>query len=294
MIKLRNFLFVLLSVATLLLLSGCNYAILNPKGIIAAQEKQLLIDSVLLMLIVVIPAILLSLIFAWKYRSSNTKAKYSPNWCHSTTLEIIVWSVPCAIIAVLAVLTWITSHTLDPYKPLDNNSKPLTIQAIALNWKWLFIYPNEKIATVNYLQIPVNTPVQFLITADAPMNSFDIPQLAGQIYAMAGMQTKLNLMANQIGDYRGQSTNISGIGFSGMTFIVRASTQENYEQWVKDVQSSPLQLNAATYAKLVQPSENNPNEFFSIPDGDLYANVIMKYMMPMDNVKDMNMGLASK
>jgi cytochrome o ubiquinol oxidase subunit 2 len=295
-IKLRKFLFALFSVGTTLLLSSCKFAVLNPKGIIAAQEKQLLLDSVLLMLIVVIPAILLTLVFAWKYRASNTSARYSPEWSHSTLIEIIVWTVPCVIIGILAVMTWITSHTLDPYRPLDTNAKPMTIQAIALNWKWLFIYPDEKIATVNYVQIPVNRPVQFLITADAPMNSLDIPQLAGQIYAMAGMQTKLNLMANQLGDYRGQSTNISGIGFSDMKFIVRASSKEDYAQWVNKVQHSPEILTQDKYAKMVQPSINNAAEFFTVPNGDLdlYKNILMKYMMPMGDTQGMNSKLSSK
>lgn len=293
MIKLRKFLLALFSVGAILLLSGCKYAILNPKGIIAAQEKQLLLDAVLLMLIVVIPAILLSLVFAWKYRASNTSAKYSPDWSHSTIIEIIVWSIPCAIIVTLAVITWITSHTLDPYKPIDANTKPLVIQAIALNWKWLFIYPDEKIATINYIQIPVNKPVEFLITADAPMNSFDLPQLGGQIYAMAGMQTKLNIMANQAGDYVGQSTNISGIGFSDMNFIVRAGSNDDYAQWVQKVQKSPEVLTPSMYSKLIQPSINNSAEFFTIPNGNLFANVLMKYMMPMSDTPGINTELAS-
>ncbi len=294
MIKLRNILFTLFSLATTLFLSGCNLGILDPKGIIAADEKRLLIDSVLLMLIVVIPAIVLTLLFAWRYREGNTSAKYDPNWYHSTTLEIIVWTIPCIIIGILAVVTWVTSHTLDPYKPLASNTKPITIQAIALNWKWLFIYPDQKIATINYVQIPVNVPVKFLITADAPMNSFEMPQLAGQIYAMAGMQTKLNIMANEPGDYRGFSSNFSGLGFSDMNFTVRATTQDSFNQWVDNVQQSPQTLTASAYNKLVEPSENNPTQYFSVPNTDLYGLVLMKYMMPMDgSMKGMNMAYAS-
>lgn len=293
MIKLRTILFTTFSLATTLLLSGCQLAILDPKGIIAAQQKDLLIDSVLLMLIVVIPAIVLTLLFAWRYRAGNSSAKYSPEWSHSTLLEVIVWSVPCIIIGILAVMTWISSHTLDPYKPLNTTEKPLTIQAIALDWKWLFIYPDQKIATVNFIQIPINVPVRFLITADAPMNSFEMPQLAGQIYAMPGMQTKLNIMANEAGDYRGLSTNFSGLGFSGMRFTIRASSQDSFNQWVENVQKSTQALDNSAYSKLIQPSENNPAEFFTVPNNNLYEFVLMKYMMPMDNMKGMNMDYAT-
>lgn len=292
-IKLRNILFTTFSLATTLLLSGCKLAILDPKGIIAAQQKDLLIDSVLLMLIVVIPTIILTLIFAWRYRAGNHSAKYSPEWSHSTTLEVIVWTIPCIIIGILAVITWITSHTLDPYKPINSDVKPITIQAIALDWKWLFIYPDQKIATVNFVQIPVNVPVRFLITSDAPMNSFEMPQLAGQIYAMAGMQTKLNIMANVPGDYRGFSSNFSGLGFSDMNFIIRVSSQDSFSQWIDTVQKSSQILTTAAYTKLVQPSENNPTEYFTVPNNDLYQLVLMKYMMPMDNMKGMNMDFAS-
>lgn len=293
MIKLRNILFATFSFVTALLLSGCNLAILDPRGIIAADEKHLLITSVLLMLIIVIPVIVLILAVGWRYRAGNTSAKYSPDWTHSTPIEVVCWSVPCVIIGILGAITWISSHQLDPYKPLDSNIKPLTIQAIALDWKWLFIYPDQHIASVNFVQIPVNVPVKFLITADAPMNSFEIPQLAGQIYAMAGMQTKMNLMANQMGDFRGLSTNYSGDGFSSMGFTVRASSQESFDQWVSTVQQSPEKLTAAAYTKLRQPSENNLAEYFSYPQNNLFATVLMDYMMPMNNSHAMDIKYAS-
>lgn len=293
MIKLRFIRFATLSFVMPLLLSGCNLAILNPKGVIAADEKQLLITSVLLMLIIVVPVIILTLVIAWKYRAANTASTYSPDWSHSTILEVIWWSIPCVIIGILAVITWTSSHQLDPYKPLAGNAKTLTIEAIALDWKWLFIYPDQKIATVNFVQIPVNVPVKFLITADAPMNSFEIPQLAGQIYAMAGMQTKMNLMADQTGDYQGLSTNYSGQGFSNMDFIIRASSQQQFDHWVNNVQQSPDKLTADAYTKLTLPSENNVAEYFSYPKDNLFAAVVMKYMMPMNNTQGMDMVYAS-
>lgn len=275
--KLRTFLFI--TVLTVLL-TGCKMALLDPKGIIAASEKQLLIDAVLLMLIVVIPVILMSFIFVWKYRSKNDQAKYQPNWSHSTALEAVCWAIPCIIIGVLATMTWISSHKLDPYRPLDTKQKPLIIQVVALDWKWLFIYPEQHIATVNYIQIPTNAPVQFLITADAPMNSLQIPRLAGQIYAMPGMQTKLNLMANSNGVYEGFSANFSGDGFSDMKFVVKATSKKQFDAWVKSAQKSKKKLTEPTYAILALPSKNTAPRFYSSPANNLFKNIIAKYLKP--------------
>jgi cytochrome o ubiquinol oxidase subunit 2 len=262
------------------LLTGCKMVMLEPQGMIAAAEKHLLLTAVFLMLIVVIPVIALTIAFAWRYREGNQKATYAPNWSHSTAIEIVCWSIPCLIIALLAVVTWISSHDLDPYRPLDK-SEPLTIQAIALEWKWLFIYPEEKIATVNYVQFPVDKQVRFLITAEGPMNSFQIPALAGQIYAMAGMQSKLHLIANKAGDYQGFSANFSGDGFSDMKFIARASTQEEYDQWVKSAQKATAQLTLVEYKKLMKQSTNDPVAYFVLAHPDLFNLAIMKSMMPM-------------
>lgn len=263
------------------LLSGCNMVILNPKGIVAQGEKELLLIAAGLMLIVVIPVIILSFVFAWRYRASNTKAKYSPDFAHNTLLEIIWWTIPIIIIGILAVITWVSSHRYDPYRPLDGNTKPLVIQVIALDWKWLFIYPEQQIATVNYIQFPVNVPVRFYITADAPMNSFQIPQLAGQIYAMPGMRTQLNVLATHIGEYFGISANYSGVGFSGMTFTAKVSSEKDFAKWVQQIKNSPQQLTAGVYETLVKPSKNNPREFFSFASPTLFDDVIMKFMMPM-------------
>lgn len=275
--KLRTF-FIVVGLAVLL--SGCKMALLDPKGIIAASEKHLLIDSVLLMLIVVIPVILLSFIFVWKYRTKNNQAKYRPNWSHSNALEAVCWAIPCIIIGILATMTWISSHKLDPYRPLDTKQKPLVIQVIALDWKWLFIYPKQHIATVNTILIPTNAPVRFEITADAPMNSLEIPQLAGQIYAMPGMRTKLNLMANTDGVYDGFSTNFSGDGFSGMKFTVKATSKKQFDTWVRSVQKSKRKLTKRAYELLTLPSENVPPRYFSSPENNLFKNVIAKYMKP--------------
>lgn len=278
MIKFRQWL-VVNSMA--FLLCGCNLVVLNPKGVVADGEKQLFLIAVGLMLIVVIPVIILNLVFAWRYRANNTKAKYSPDFAHNTLLEIIWWTIPIIIIGILAVITWYSSHRFDPYRPLDTKTKPLVIQVIALDWKWLFIYPKQQIATINYVQFPINVPVRFHITADAPMNSFQIPQLAGQIYAMPGMRTQLNVLATHTGDYLGISANYSGVGFSGMTFTARVSSEKDFAKWIREIKNTPQQLTPVVYEQLAKPSKDNPQEFFSMVSPDLFNQVIMKFMMPM-------------
>ena len=281
MMKFRHILYIGLTVAFALLLSGCKqFAVLNPKGIIAASEMRLLIDATLLMLIVVIPVIILTLVIIWKYRASNKNAKYTPDKAHSNILEAICWAVPGIIIVILATITWVSSHKLDPYRPLDTKSKPLVIQAVALDWRWMFIYPAQHIATINYVQIPVHKQIKFMITADAPMNSLEIPQLAGQIYAMTGMQSKLHLMANEAGTYRGLSTNYSGDGFANMVFWVHAGTEQQFNQWVKSVQKSPRKLTIATYNQVAKPTTDSSAKYFSAPAKNLFNKIIMKYMMP--------------
>jgi len=287
--KYQSFLFIILCVGLMLSLTGCNHVLLmQPKGVIAASEKNLILLSTLLMLLVVIPVIILTLVFAYKYRATNTNARYDPDWHHNKYLEIIWWAIPCVIIAILGTATWITSHTLDPFKPLDPKIKPITIQVIALDWKWLFIYPDQNIATVNFIEIPVNVPISFEITSDAPMNSFWIPQLGGQIYAMAGMQTRLHLMASTVGSYKGVSANFSGSGFSGMQFIAKATSAEEFKQWVTTVKQSPNLLNVDAYNKLAEPSEDNSVITYSPVENNLYNFEIMKYMMPNAQIQDSN------
>lgn len=272
------------------LLNGCNkLVIFNPKGSIASDEKDIIIISTLLMLIVVIPVILMTFIFAWRYRASNLKATYTPEWAHSVKLELIWWAIPCIIISILGVITWKSAHDLDPYKPLRISGKPVTIQVIALDWKWLFIYPEENIAVVNYMQIPENRPINFKITADAPMNSFWIPQLGGQIYAMPGMQSKLHLIAQEKGQYEGLSASFSGNGFSDMKFIVKVTSNEDFMQWVSSVKQSQIKLTFKEYNNLIRPSENNSKQYYSFVETDLFKSVILKYMVPMQGVGNMNM-----
>ncbi len=280
----KIFLYALLIVVVLVMgmlyLTSLDIAVLNPKGWVGQKEKDLLIISTLLMLIVVIPVFVLTGFIVWKYRASNKKSDYRPDWNHSTIAEIIWWGVPCIIIVILSVLNWMACYELDPFRPLASDKKPLTIQVVALDWKWLFIYPDQNIATVNFIQVPVDTPIHFIITADAPMNSFWIPQLGGQIFAMPAMRTELHLIANEKGDYRGVSANLSGSGFSGMVFITRAGTEEEFDDWVTKVQNSREILDLSTYPLLAAKSQNNPVTLYRLGYPGLFDWIVMKDMMP--------------
>jgi cytochrome o ubiquinol oxidase subunit 2 len=261
----------------MVLLSGCNLIVLDPKGIVGVAEKSLIATSTWAMLIVVVPVILLTLAFAWRYRASSTSAEYRPAWAHSTAIEVVVWLVPSLIILFLAVLTWKSTHELDPYRPLDSKVKPINVEVVALDWKWLFIYPDLGIATVNQVAFPVGTPVNFRITSDSVMNSFFIPQLGGQIYAMAGMQTQLHLLANEAGDYAGLSANYSGQGFSDMKFRAIATSPDQFNAWVAKVRASSSQLDMDRYHTISQPSEKQPVAYFSTVDPKLFHNIIARY-----------------
>ncbi|WP_318374787.1 cytochrome o ubiquinol oxidase subunit II [Enterobacter sp.] len=267
-------------IAGTVLLSGCDSALLDPKGQIGLEQRSLILTALGLMLIVVIPAIVMAIGFAWKYRASNKDAKYSPNWSHSNKVEAVVWTIPILIILFLAVLTWKTTHALEPGRPLDHDAKPVTIEVIAMDWKWFFIYPEQGIATVNEIAFPANTPVEFKITSNSVMNSFFIPRLGSQIYAMAGMQTKLHLIANEAGTYDGISSNYSGAGFSGMKFKAIATPDNaTFDAWVAKAKQSPKVMNdMATYEKVAAPSEYNKVEYFSSVKPNLFKDVIGKFM----------------
>lgn len=264
-------------------LKNTDMAVLSPQGLIAFKERKLLIDTTLLMLIVIIPTLFLTFLIAWRYREGNQTALYTPDADHHPLAELVWWGVPFLIVAALSFFVWNSCHDLDPFKPLISTTRPLKIQVVALQWKWLFLYPEQKIATVNYLQIPQQTPIEFEITADAPMNSFWIPQLGGQIYAMAGMNSKLHLIADQTGTYRGSSANLSGQGFSGMVFSVVSTTSADFNNWVESVKQSAQPLN---YQALMTPSENNPATCFSSTPERLYEQIIGKYMKGMDHAME--------
>ena len=277
-----------LSIATLVYFLSVDIAILNPAGPIAFFERRVIIITVLLSGIVVIPVFGFLFYFAWKYRAGSpaAEAHHRPDWDHdSRAAEIAWWLAPSVIIIILSGVAWASSHTLDPYKPLPvqagiHSEAPIEIQVVALEWKWLFLYPKEGIASVNMIEIPVGTPVHFSLTADAPMNSFWIPQLGGQIMVMPGMSTQLYLRADRAGEYNGVSANISGEGFSGMSFIVRAVPQEEFEAWVQEVRVSSGPLDASVYAKLAVPSTYNKPATYSLVDTNLYNEILMQSMKP--------------
>ena len=264
--------------ASFLVLHGGDLAVLNPKGPVAEKQRNLIMFAVLLSILVIIPVFILTFTIAWKYRATNIAARYTPDWDHNYKLEAVWWAIPCAIIVILGVITWQSSHDLDPFKPLVSSVHPITIQVVALQWKWLFIYPDKHIATVNYFKFPAGTPVNFQITSDAPMNSFWIPELGGQIYAMSGMSSQLHLAANSVGTYNGSSANLSGRGFAGMKFIAESTSQADFDRWVSEVRKTPNRLDDVSYSKLQEPSENNAHSAYAWVQDNLYDKVMTKYM----------------
>lgn len=272
------------------LLKGVNFEVLNTKGLLATKEKGLMLFAIFLSLIIVIPVFIFTGYVAWKYRASNTKAKYAPEWDHNNVLEFAWWLIPIILILILSIVTWRSSHELDPYKPLVSDKKPITIQVVALEWKWLFIYPEQDIASMNYAQIPVNVPVNFEITSDAPMNSLWIPQLSGQIYVMTGMTTKLHVIADHIGVYNGYSANLSGKGFADMTFKINASTEVDYNTWISEAKNSDNNLTMQKYNDITKPTQGFPVTYYYPVKNGLFDDIIMKYMpydMHMDNSDSM-------
>ncbi|WP_038489081.1 ubiquinol oxidase subunit II [Collimonas arenae] len=271
------------------LLAGCNTVVMNPSGDIASQQGRLIVVSTLLMLLIIVPVIALTIWFAWRYRKNNTAARYEPDWDHSTQLELVIWGAPLLIIIALGLLTWISTHTLDPYRPLSRldadrpipaDVKTLTVEVVALDWKWLFIYPEQGIATVNELAAPVDVPIRFKITSSTIMNSFFIPALAGQIYAMPGMQTSLNAVINKPGEFEGFSANYSGAGFSDMRFKFHGLSQENFDQWVQARKAASGHLNRPDYLQLEKPSEKEPVRYYGTVDKDLYHAILNRCIEP--------------
>ena len=249
------------------LLTGCggDMVLLNSKGPVAEGQSNLMMIAIYLMLLVVIPSVIMALWFGWKYRASNKDAEYKPTWAHSTTIEIIVWGIPVIIIGILAWLTWWGSHKYDPYRPLESDKAPLTVQVIAEQFKWVFIYPEQNIATVNELRFPEKTPLSLRITSNFTMNSFFIPALSGQIYAMAGMQTHLNMLADETGVFRGFSSNYSGYGFSQMHFKAHSVTEAQFANWVESVKTgNGISVNP----EAIQKGILDQTEFATLRDGN--------------------------
>lgn len=258
-------------------------AVLFPDGLIGLKERDLLLIIQALMLLVIIPVYILTFIFSWKYSANNPKGKYDPDLVDNKLAEYIWWGFPIIMTLIVATLTWIKTEELDPFKPIPSEKKEKTIQVVALQWKWLFIYPEEKIATVNFVQIPKDVPIHFVITADAPMNSFWIPELGGQIYAMPRMRTELYLIADKVAEFRGLSANLSGEGFAGMHFLTKATEEEDFQKWIESVKKSTKNLDLKAYEALALPSKNNSVETYLLQESNLFSHIINKYMHPKGN-----------
>ena len=258
----------------LALVSSCSRGVLNPQGPVGVDEKVILFDATAIMLAVVIPVIACTLAFAWWFRSSNKRAQRRPDWEYSGRIEFVTWSIPAMIVLFLGGIAWIGSHDLDPHKPLASDIAPVEIEVISLDWKWLFIYPQEQVAAVNELVIPVNTPVRFKLTSGSVMNSFFVPQLGSQIYTMAGMTTHLNLMASHEGTFSGLSAQFSGDGFSDMRFDVRAVPPDEYKSWLASTHASAKYLDASRYAQLADPSRDDEPVTFGRVTPGLFENVV--------------------
>jgi cytochrome o ubiquinol oxidase subunit II len=265
-------------------LGGCAEGVLDPKGPVASAERQIMFNSLGIMLVIVIPVVLATLGVAFWFRASNERARYRPNFAYSGRVEMLVWSIPLMTVLLVGGVAWVGSHDLDPPKPIASSTKVLKVQVASLDWKWLFIYPDEGVASVNQLTIPVGTPVSLELTSSGVMNSFFVPQLAGQIYTMAGMVTRLNLQADYSGTYRGMSANFSGEGFADMHFNVEAVPPERFAQWVTATRSTGPVLDAQAYADLVKPSQAvAPFTYRSIAPG-LFTSILSAGLQPLDEL----------
>jgi cytochrome o ubiquinol oxidase subunit 2 len=270
----------LAAVALPVLLTACQPAILDPKGVIGIAEKTILIDSLGIMLAIVVPTIAATLGFAWWFRASNTRAKYLPDFEYSGRLELIVWAIPLLVIMLLGGVAWISSHELDPYEPLASKTPPLEVQVVSLDWKWLFIYPEQKIASVNQLVVPAGVPIHFSLTSASVMNAFFVPQLGSMIYTMNGMTTQVNLQADAPGTFAGLSSHYSGDGFSGMHFDVRAVPADDFASWIKATRNTGPTLDAASYTDLARQSMNTRPFTYRAADSGLFRQIVSLKLPP--------------
>lgn len=267
-------------IGIVLVLASENALVVHPKGIIAQQELELILTNIGLMLLIILPTYVLLFVVVWKY-CIKKESPYDPDHTYGPIGELLMWGLPTIIVVFLALVTWNATHQLNPYKPIESDVKPLSVQVVALDWKWLFIYPDLGIATLNYFHIPDQTPIHLKLTADgSPMNSFWIPQLSGQIYSMTGMSTQLYLMTDGPGNYVGRAVEINGEGYSDMTFVVKSTSSKDFEEWVATVKKSPLQLTHEVYDKLTKPAVNKSITLFSDVEKELYPKIIHKYHYP--------------
>ena len=266
--------------------------VLDPRGPVGVSERLILFDSLAIMLTIVVPVIVATFGFAWWFRASNSRATYRPNWAFSGTLELIVWAIPAIVVTFLGGIAWFGSHELDPYKLLPSDAKPIEVEVVSLDWKWLFIYPNDDIAAVNQLVIPVGIPVHFRLTSSGVMNSFFIPQLGSQIYTMSGMTSQVSLQADHAGNYHGLSAQFSGEGFAGMHFEVRAVPPDAFAQWIADTKVAGPKLDGTTYAALAKPSKDVTPATYKTIDPDLFDAVVNE-SVPAPLIGEGHSGLAT-
>jgi cytochrome o ubiquinol oxidase subunit II len=277
--KLRHLAAVASLLAMSVLMAGCGeqYVVLDPKGMIGKQQLDLMLVTTGLACLIIVPVLIMAFVIVWRYRDRpGSKAKYKPQWSHNTKLEIVWWAIPILIIAIIGGITAKYTYLLEPSRPIESEAKPIVIQVTSLDWKWLFQYPDQNIATVNFVEFPEDVPVRFELTADAPMNSFWIPQLGGQIYTMSGMKMMLHLIADEPGDYKGLGANFSGKDFEKMKFTARATSKEKFEEWVKSIKSSSPALTKEGYEQLAKPGVSEPVSYSSIPNG-LFDQIVNKY-----------------
>jgi cytochrome o ubiquinol oxidase subunit 2 len=267
-----------LSVVIAAIVHGNNVALLDSRGFVAHEQRKLLFIIVALLMVIGIPALFLAYYTAWKYRESNDNVKRSSRVKNKKILVSVIWLIPSMFALLLAMIMWPATHRLDHKSTIDSGTKPITIQVISMRWKWVFIYPEQHIATVNFVQIPEHTPINFMLTADeAPMSSFWIPNLGGQLYSMTGHSNQLNLVGDTVGDYVGSSAEINGEGFADMKFTARVSPKSAFDFWVNQVRLSGQTLDETQYQELLKPSEKTPATFYGSVNSTLYDRVLMKY-----------------
>jgi cytochrome o ubiquinol oxidase subunit 2 len=283
-----------LTAVSSLLLAGCQPAVLDPRGPIARAEKLILVNSLAIMLAIVVPTIVATLAFAWWFRAGNKRARYLPDWSFSGRVELVVWSIPIMVILLLGGVTWISAHDLDPARPIAAERKAIEIQVVSLDWKWLFIYPDDGIATLNQLVVPAGVPLHFMLTSASVMNTFFVPQLGSMIYTMNGMQTQLYLHADEPGTYLGQSAHYSGDGFSDMRFAVRALPADQFAAWTAATRGTGRALDAASYAALAQQSINDPPATYGTVQDDLFRMIVTQALPPGPGPDPVRQGTREK
>jgi cytochrome o ubiquinol oxidase subunit 2 len=265
---------IFVALAAVCLVAPCRgEGVLDPQGPVASAERLILLNAAAIMLVVVLPVIVLTLAFAWRYRASNRGSAYRPDWSYSGYVELVTWSIPTMVVFLLAAVAWIGSHQLDPAVSLQADARPMRIEVVSLDWKWLFIYPDQQVAAVNQLEIPTGVPIEFVLTSTSVMNSFFIPQLGSQIYTMPGMTTRLNLLAERPGDYPGLSANFSGDGFSDMRFLVHAVPAAQFKSWLEHTRGSGAILDADAYMRLARPNVNTSQTYGGV-DPHLFERIV--------------------